>query len=44
LSEVALLLGFSELSAFSRAHRRWFHGAARARRVKSGARRVKSRR
>ncbi len=35
LSEVALLLGFSELSAFSRAHRRWFSSSARARRVKS---------
>jgi AraC-like DNA-binding protein len=44
LSEVALLLGFSELSAFSRAHRRWFRGTARARRVKSVARPVKSRR
>lgn len=42
LSEVALLLGFSELSAFSRAHRRWFKGTARARRVKSAARSVKS--
>jgi AraC-like DNA-binding protein len=44
LSEVALLLGFSELSAFSRAHRRWFREPARARRVKSAARPVKSRR
>lgn len=44
LSEVAHLLGFSELSAFSRAHRRWFDGAARARRVKSTVPRVKSRR
>ncbi len=42
LSEVALMLGFSELSAFSRAHRRWFRVSARARRVKSAARQVKS--
>jgi AraC-like DNA-binding protein len=41
-TEVAMLLGFSELSAFSRAHRRWFGTSARAHRVKSRRAQVKS--